>query len=157
MWYKREEAQLRFSLFFGSATLAGAFESLMASAIQNMNGLRGYNEWRWIFIIEGVATCVLAFASYFLILDFPEDSNWLSREEAIFMQRRLLMNDYDTGPDDSTSKLASLIAYFKDPKTLLEGLMYFGKSSHSHCARLNTNAFYHRRNHSGLRCVTSST
>lgn len=51
MWYKRSEAQKRYSFFFGSATLAGAFSGLLASAIGKMNGMRGYDGWRWIFIL----------------------------------------------------------------------------------------------------------
>lgn len=33
MWYKRSEAQKRYSLFFSSTSLAGAFGGLLASAI----------------------------------------------------------------------------------------------------------------------------
>lgn len=33
MWYKRSEAQKRFSFFFSSTSLAGAFGGLLASAI----------------------------------------------------------------------------------------------------------------------------
>ena len=52
MWYKRSEAQKRYSFFFGSTSLAGAFGGLLASAIGKMNGMRGYLGWRWIFICE---------------------------------------------------------------------------------------------------------
>ena len=38
MWYRRPEAQKRFSFFFSSTTLAGAFGGLLASAIGKMNG-----------------------------------------------------------------------------------------------------------------------
>ena len=43
-----------------------------------MNGLAGFGGWRWIFIIEGIITCVLAIGSYWLLVDFPdsERSNW---------------------------------------------------------------------------------
>ena len=51
MWYKRSEAQKRYSFFFGSTSLAGAFGGLLASAIGKMNGMRGYLGWRWIFIL----------------------------------------------------------------------------------------------------------
>jgi hypothetical protein len=40
MWYKRAEAQKRFSFFTGFATLAGAFGGLLATAIGNMDGIR---------------------------------------------------------------------------------------------------------------------
>ena len=47
-WYKRHEAQKRYTFFFASTTLAGAFGGLLASAIGKMNGIRGYLGWRWI-------------------------------------------------------------------------------------------------------------
>ena len=53
MWYKRHEAQKRFTFFFSSTTLAGAFGGLLASAICKMSGMEGYSGWRWIFILEG--------------------------------------------------------------------------------------------------------
>lgn len=51
MWYKREEVQKRYSLFFSSSTLAGGFGGLLASAIGKMDGVGGYGGWRWIFIL----------------------------------------------------------------------------------------------------------
>lgn len=41
MWYKRSEAQRRYSFFFSSTSLAGAFGGLLASAIGKMDGLKG--------------------------------------------------------------------------------------------------------------------
>jgi MFS family permease len=66
MWYKREEAQKRYSLFFSSTTLAGAFGGLLASAIGKMDGLRGYHGWRWIFILEGTLTTVVGIVFLFI-------------------------------------------------------------------------------------------
>jgi hypothetical protein len=51
MWYRREESQKRFTFFFSSTTLAGAFGGLLASAIGKMDGVRGYRGWRWVFIL----------------------------------------------------------------------------------------------------------
>ena len=76
MWYKRSEAQKRYSFFFGSTSLAGAFGGLLASAIGKMNHMRGYLGWRWIFILEGTLSCVVAFLFFFIIPNFPEDAKW---------------------------------------------------------------------------------
>ena len=70
MWYKRHEAQKRYTFFFASTTLAGAFGGLLASAIGKMDGMKGYSGWRWIFILEGVLTCVVSFA-WFFVRNFP--------------------------------------------------------------------------------------
>jgi hypothetical protein len=48
MWYKREEAQKRFSFFFSSTTLAGGFGGLIAAGIGKMDGVGGYRNWRWV-------------------------------------------------------------------------------------------------------------
>jgi MFS family permease len=56
MWYKRSEAQKRFTFFFSSTTLAGTFGGLLACGLGKMDGLRRCHGWRWIFIIEGLLT-----------------------------------------------------------------------------------------------------
>ncbi|MCJ1458226.1 hypothetical protein MMC28_008597 [Mycoblastus sanguinarius] len=126
MWYTREEVLRRFSFFFNSSTLAGAFGGLLASAIEKMQGLRGYSGWRWIFILEGLLTIVLAFLSYFMIVDFPEDATWLTEDEREFMQARL-MNDSNEKREPSSMK-AGLCAHFKDYKSYLVALLFFGEN-----------------------------
>ena len=51
MWYKRDEAQKRYTFFFNSTSLAGAFGGLLASGIGKMDYMHGYRGWRWIFIL----------------------------------------------------------------------------------------------------------
>lgn len=44
--------------------------------------------WRWIFIIEGIATIVAGIAAIFFLADFPESAKWLSlRERHIALYR----------------------------------------------------------------------
>ena len=125
MWYKRIEAQRRFSFFFGSTTLAGAFGSLLASAIGKMDGMRGYRAWRWIFILEGVLTCVIAFTTFFLITDFPEDAKWLNEDEKAFVKARLRS---DQGASELEQKISfrDVRQVMGDYKTWLGTFMYFG-------------------------------
>ncbi|THH06989.1 hypothetical protein EW145_g3695 [Phellinidium pouzarii] len=77
MWYPRHKLQYRIGLFFGAATIAGAFSGLLAFAIEFMGGARGLEAWSWIFfltllrcvdlmkILEGVATAVVGIISLF--------------------------------------------------------------------------------------------
>lgn len=53
-WYRRYEINFRIALFFSAATAAGAFGGLLARLINLMDGLAGYEGWRWIFILEGI-------------------------------------------------------------------------------------------------------
>lgn len=125
MWYKRSEAQRRYSFFFSSTTLAGAFGGLLASAIGKMDGLRGYHGWRWIFILEGVLTCVAALTFFFLIPSFPEDANWLTAEERAYVKARLQV-DQGRSAAERKITLRDIGRVFKDYKVILGGLMYFG-------------------------------
>lgn len=51
MYYKRYELQWRMSLFFSASIIAGAFGGLLAYGLVKMDGMGGYEGWRWIFII----------------------------------------------------------------------------------------------------------
>jgi MFS family permease len=124
MWYRRHEAQRRYSFFFNSTTLAGAFGGLLASAIGKMDGMRGYAGWRWIFILEGTLTCVVSFFFFFWLPDFPERSNWLTAEEKIYVTARL---EADQGKSAVERKITvrDVGNVFKDFKVVLGGLSYF--------------------------------
>jgi len=126
MWYKREEALRRFAIFFNSVTLAGAFGSLLASAIANMDGIQGHAGWRWIFILEGLLTMVFGILTFFILTDFPEDAKWLTPEEREFMQARLINTDEEEGPQHRVSTLNDLRSFFSDYKAHLGALLYFG-------------------------------
>ncbi|KAI9671550.1 MAG: hypothetical protein M1817_003602 [Caeruleum heppii] len=125
MWYKRSEAQRRYSFFFSSTTLAGAFGGLLASAIGKMDGLQGYRGWRWIFILEGVLTCVVALAFFYLLPDFPEDAKWLTEEERSFVTARL-RQDQGRSAAERQITMRDVGNVFKDYKIFLGGFMYFG-------------------------------
>ncbi len=54
-----------------------------------MDGIGGYSGWRWIFIIEGLATIVCSTISKFFIVDWPEKAKFLTSEERRLLIRRL--------------------------------------------------------------------
>ncbi|OAL44698.1 MFS general substrate transporter [Pyrenochaeta sp. DS3sAY3a] len=88
-WYKRDEQSKRFGVYMSAAILSGAFGGLLAGAITGgMDGTAGLRGWRWLFIIEGVATIVWAIAAGFILLDFPANTARLTeRERAIAIAR----------------------------------------------------------------------
>src|SRR6266487_870617 len=125
MWYKRSEAQKRFSFFFCSTTLAGAFGGLLASAIGKMDGMRGYRGWRWIFILEGALTVCVSFLLFFTLPDFPEDARWLSDSERAYIKARLVA-DQGRGALERPITLRDVGSIFRDYKVIISGFMYLG-------------------------------
>ncbi|KAF2771288.1 MFS transporter-like protein [Teratosphaeria nubilosa] len=125
MWYRRHEAQKRYSFFFSSTTLAGAFGGLLAAAIGKMDGVANYAGWRWIFILEGSATVAFSFAFFFLIPNFPEQSKWLTQEEKAYVAARLQIDQGKSAVDRKITG-SDIVQVFKDYKVIVAGFMYFG-------------------------------
>ncbi|ORY55160.1 MFS general substrate transporter [Leucosporidium creatinivorum] len=80
-WYPRHRCQLRIALFFGAATIAGAFSGLLAYGIGFMGGVGGYSGWRWIFILEGLMTVIAGVVAFWALTDYPATASWLSEDE----------------------------------------------------------------------------
>jgi MFS family permease len=125
MWYKRAEAQKRYTFFFSSATLAGAFGGLLAGAVGRMDNMRGLRGWRWIFILEGCLTCAAALAFFILLPDFPERSRWLTEEEREFVVARL-RSDQGSSAVERPITVRDVVNVFRDWKVFVGGFMYFG-------------------------------
>ncbi|KAF2114154.1 major facilitator superfamily domain-containing protein [Lophiotrema nucula] len=103
MWYCRHEMQYRQALFFSAASVAGAFSGLLAFGIAHMDGVGGLEGWRWIFILEGILTVLVAILAYFCLYDFPETATFLTEEERAFVVYRL---KYQASQKDHSVKVA---------------------------------------------------
>ncbi|KAI8930801.1 hypothetical protein NX059_011824 [Plenodomus lindquistii] len=91
-WYKRYEVQKRLGGFYLFSVGIGGLANILAYGLMQMEGTAGIRGWRWIFIIEGILTCVVAIAAWFIILDFPdkaEKKGFLSRAEASVILQRI--------------------------------------------------------------------
>jgi MFS family permease len=72
-WYKTDERSVRVAFILASATLAGAFGGAIAFAIGHMNQVAGLSAWKWLFILEGIPSCLSAVLTWFLLPDYPEE------------------------------------------------------------------------------------
>lgn len=90
-----------------------------------MDRFGGYRGWRWVFILEGALTCVVAILFWFLLPDFPEDAKWLKEDERAYVKARL---EVDQGKSalERTVTFKDVVNVFKDYKIIVGGFMYFG-------------------------------
>ncbi|KAF1982042.1 MFS general substrate transporter [Aulographum hederae CBS 113979] len=124
MYYKRYELQFRLTLFFSASIVAPAFGGLFAYALAKMDGIAGYSGWRWIFIIEGIATVLIGAISKFLIPSWPERATFLTDSERAHLLARL---SSDTGAATmNTLNKRSVRRIVTDGKIYLGTLMYCG-------------------------------
>lgn len=106
MWYARHEAQFRQALFFSAASVAGAFSGLLAFGIAHMDGVGNLAGWRWIFILEGILTVIVAVIAYFTLYDFPETATFLTEEERAFVVYRLKYQDFKDEREEGAVRVA---------------------------------------------------
>ncbi|CAL8580635.1 hypothetical protein XPA_006357 [Xanthoria parietina] len=123
-YYKRHEFQFRYSIFFSAAILAGAFSGFLAYLLAKMDGVGGYEGWRWIFIIEGLITVVIALVAFFVIAPWPEDCRFLTPHEKEMLLERLAVDRGHVKHDTLTSK--SFVTTLTDWKIWAGMLAYFG-------------------------------
>ncbi|CAG8829227.1 14580_t:CDS:10, partial [Gigaspora margarita] len=94
MWYKRSQCAVRFSLFFSGSVLSGAFGGLLAYFITKyMDGKENLEGWRWLFLLEGLATFIFSLASFFILPNFPETATFLTVQERDYWVTSLHKDD----------------------------------------------------------------
>ncbi|KAI1756528.1 major facilitator superfamily domain-containing protein [Xylaria castorea] len=124
-WYKRSEFGIRAAIFFSAAALAGSFGGLLAAAIEKLDGKGNLAGWRWIFILEGLLTIIVAVASYWMVHDFPDDARFLSEDERSRVIRRLKQDQQSSAEHEEWSS-RYLYAGLKDWKMWLGMVIYMG-------------------------------
>ncbi|KAJ0120925.1 vitamin h [Diaporthe amygdali] len=94
-WYRKYELASRYAWLYTSVAVAGAVSGLLAGVITEfMDGAAGIAGWRWLFIIEGVASIVLGVVVMFVMPDYPTsiNSKFLTKEERILACNRLAID-----------------------------------------------------------------
>ena len=77
-----------------------------------MDGAHGITGWRWLFIVEGVATVGVSLIVHWTLLDFPHRSRGLSAEEQELAQNRLAYDGMaDTDADSPRQNI--LVCFLK--------------------------------------------
>jgi len=114
------------AIFFSAAAASGSFGGLLAAAIESMDGIGGRPGWAWIFILEGLLTVLAGFASFYMVLDFPHETSWLSEGDRQIVMRRLNDDQRSYSGEPETFKWAYVWQAVADWKTWLGMAIYMG-------------------------------
>ncbi|KAK6536423.1 hypothetical protein TWF281_000660 [Arthrobotrys megalospora] len=107
-WYNRYELGKRFAAFYVIGSIASAFSGILAYGLMQMGGAGGISAWRWIFIMEGIITCMIAAAGFIFIPPFPDDPNahktwgFLNKSEVNHIVRKVEADRGDVQPEPFT-------------------------------------------------------
>lgn len=114
VFYTRKEVATRIAVLYTGNILATAFAGLIAAGIYHgLDDVAGVAGWRWLFILQGAVTFVVAVVGFFLLPDFPRTTWWLTQEERDLAYSRM---ELDTaGNEGETGAVKGLKQAVKDP------------------------------------------
>jgi len=106
--------------------MGSAFGGILGLLFSQMNGLGDYAGWRWIFIMEGLITCLIGLLGFAFMVDFPEKAHlswkFLTEKESAFVIRRINRDRQDGEPE--AFRLAKFLKPALDFKIWCFALLY---------------------------------
>ncbi|KAH9941658.1 MFS general substrate transporter [Epithele typhae] len=133
LFYTKEEMGMRMAYWFSFAAIAGAFGGLIAFGIQDAHTT--IENWRLLFIVEGVPTVLVGVLAMFILPNRPEETHVFNeKEREIALDRGSRGLKADTG---RTVNKSHIIAAFQDWRIYAAGVLYFG----ANVALASTSAF----------------
>lgn len=101
-----------------------------------MHNLKGLAGWRWLFIVEGAVTAVVAIFGFFLLPDTPTTTRWLTPAEKEMAHARM-ERDKIGDSVESSSTWEGFKDACKDKRTWLFCLM-----QNFHLSACSFNSFF---------------
>ncbi|GJH10535.1 MFS transporter [Caballeronia novacaledonica] len=121
-WFGREERARATGYFLLGVCVANIVGGPLGGALLELDGRLGFHGWQWLFVIEGVPAILLAFVVWKMLPDRPTSASWLSRDEAVALERRLAAEQDAQGGGHGTGALRSVLG---DRQVWLAILVYF--------------------------------
>ena len=88
-WFPQSQRAKYNSLFFAAIPLSSALGSPLSGYILGFDGFQGLHGWQWLFLLEGLPSCALAFAVLFVLPDKPARAKFLTDAEKQFVATTL--------------------------------------------------------------------
>ncbi|EIM88795.1 MFS general substrate transporter [Stereum hirsutum FP-91666 SS1] len=133
LFYLKEEIGLRLAYWFGGAALAGSFGGLIAYGVQQIHS--SVQNWRILFIIEGIPAVLLGVIAIFFLPNRPEMTKFFNEDERKIAISR--MNRDMSGDSGYNINKSHIWSAFKDWRIYVGGFIYFG----ANCALASISAF----------------
>lgn len=126
-WYPRREQQLRFAFLQAGEVSVLATGNLVNFGLNHLHGKAGLAGWRWMYLVQGLITCVLGVVTYWWMIDFPENAResfkFLTIQESDFAAQRIQDDREDLKPEEFS--WIRILECFKDVKIYGFGCLFF--------------------------------
>ncbi|PBK88162.1 MFS general substrate transporter [Armillaria gallica] len=116
-FYKSTELATRLAWFWGIQTIASAVSGHMASGLLQLRGVAGLEGWKWLFLIDGIITTVVAVATWFYLpRNITETSGGLRGWKPWFDESRLHIGVTRVIQDDISKRVYEQKVKWSDVK-----------------------------------------
>ena len=88
-WFPSEYRARFTAIFMTAIPLSATFGGPLSGLLLGLDGMGGLRGWQWLFVVEGLPACLLAFAVWKLLPDGPADARFLSEAEKQTIAARL--------------------------------------------------------------------
>jgi ACS family tartrate transporter-like MFS transporter len=118
LWFPQAYRARFMAAFITAAPLASVIGGPLSGFILGMDGLAGFHGWQWLFLLEALPACLLAFAVLKLLPDGPYSAAWLTGKEKQIIAARLA--------SENSVRHQEFWASLRDPRVLALGLVLLG-------------------------------
>jgi MFS family permease len=112
MWFPVRSRARVLAWFLVAIPISSILGGPVSALILQMNGFLGLSGWRWLFVIEGLPSCICGLITLFMLADTPAGAKWLTPPE-----REALMATLEQEPREREKR--ALLPALKDIRVFL--------------------------------------
>ncbi|MFB6464039.1 MFS transporter [Bradyrhizobium tunisiense] len=112
IWFPARSRTSVLAWFMAATPLSSLMGNPLSASLLGLDGLWGLAGWQWMFIVEGLPTCLLGILCLVLIADTPDKASWLTPAERTALMDELASETYEKGKEN-------LLAAMKDVRVLM--------------------------------------
>ncbi|MFE6758131.1 MFS transporter [Streptomyces sp. NPDC057684] len=124
LWFVPRDRAKMIALFAIGSTVSGLAGPPLAGAILSLwpHGMLGMEDWRALFVIEGLPSIVVGLLIWKVLVDSPDKARWLTGTEKAWLAENI-----DSSAESSNSR--NPLRVLADLRVLLLSLSYFAKNA----------------------------
>ncbi|KAI0505399.1 retrograde regulation protein 2 [Xylaria bambusicola] len=123
-FYPRDRVGFRQGIFLSGSALANAYGGALGYAITQIKS--HLEPWRILFLIEGLPTLIMAAVAWFCFPDDIESARFLTDREKQVVKHMVSREQTADTVHHTGLRVKDFLAAFKDWRSYLTGVMYFG-------------------------------
>ena len=121
------------AVFYLTSMVLSGVSNILGYAFSLLSGRAGLLGWQWVFLLFGLITVVLGIAAFFLIVDFPAKSTFLTEEEKTVVIDRINRDRGDAVADKLT--LRGSLRHLADPKLWAFAFLFMSSTTGSYACK----------------------